>query len=146
MTGLVRWPCKIAAVAAVPVGVLLLLGGWGHLSAVLESRAGEPFDYRFVSLLTTSGILMFPGLVSLLSCYWLWHGRVAAYVSCLLSASALMLYLGLLVYMKSQVGDAATSAGPEVYVFTALVSVYLVVIAGVLLWLQRSRKPRPSVA
>ena len=98
MSSLVRWPCRLAAVVAVLAGVFLLLGGWGHLSAVLETRAGQPFDYRFVSLLTTSGILMFPGIVSLLACYWLWHGKVAAYVSCLLSASALMLYLGLLVY------------------------------------------------
>jgi hypothetical protein len=116
------------------------------LSAVLETRAGQPFDYRFVSLLTTSGILMFPGIVSLLACYWLWHGKIAAYVSCLLSASALMLYLGLLVYMKSQIGEAATSAGPEVYFFTALVFGYLVVIAAVLLWLLRSREPVPSPA
>ena len=146
MTGLVRWPCKLAAVVAVPVGVLLLLGGWGHLSAVLAARAGQPFDYRFVSLLTTSGILMFPGIVSLLACYWLWHGKVAAYVACLLSSSALMLYLGLLVYMKTQVQDAATSAGPEVYFFTALVAAYLVVLGAVLLWLQRTRLPEPSVA
>jgi hypothetical protein len=146
MTHVVRWPCKLAAVVAVPVGVLLLLGGWGHLSAVLDTRAGQPVDYRFVSLLTTSGILMFPGLVGLAACYWLWHGKVAAYVSCLLSASALMLYLGLLVYMKTQVEDSATAAGPEVYFFTALVAVYLVVIAAVLLWLQRGRLPQPSAA
>jgi hypothetical protein len=146
MTSLARWPCKLAAVVAVPVGVLLLLGGWGHLSAVLETRAGQPFDYRFVSLLTTSGILMFPGLVSLLASYWLWHGKVWAYVSCLVSTSALMLYLGLLVYMKSQVPDDATAAGPEVYFFAVLASVYLVVIAVVLLWLQRSQVPQPSAA
>jgi hypothetical protein len=146
MTGLAHWPCKLAGVVAVLVGVLLLLGGWGHLSAVLTARAGQPFDYRFVSLLTTSGILMFPGIVSLLASYWLWHGKVAAYVACLLSASALMLYLGLLVYMKTQVEEAATSAGPEVYFFTALVSGYLVVIAGVLLSLQRSRMAVTSAA
>jgi hypothetical protein len=146
MSGRVRWPCRVAAVLAVAAGVLLLLGGYGHLSAVLETRAGQPFDYRFVSLLTTSGILMFPGLVGLLASYWLWHGKVAAYVACLLSASALMLYLALLVYMKTQVQEAATSAGPEVYFFTALVSGYLVVTAAVLLWLQRSRLPEPSAA
>lgn len=146
MTHLVRWPCKLAAVLAVLVGVLLLLGGWGHLSAVLGTRAGQPFDYRFVSLLTTSGILMFPGLVSLLASYWLWHGRVWAYVSCVLSTSALMLYLGLLVYMKAQVPDGETAAGPEVYFFTALAAVYLVVMAGVLLWLQRGRAPEPFAA
>jgi hypothetical protein len=146
MTKLIRWPCKFAAVLAVPVGVLLMLGGWGHLSAVLDSRAGMPFDYRFVSLLTTSGILMFPGLVSVLASYWLWHGKVWAYVSCLLSTSALMLYLGLLVYMKTQVEQDATAAGPEVYFFTALASIYLVVIAAVLLWLSRVRVPAPAAA
>ena len=114
MRNTILWPCRLAAVLAVIVGVFLLLGGGGHLSAVLEARAGQPFDYRFVSLLTTSGILIFPGVVSLLACYWLWRGRVWAYVSCLLSTSALLLYLGLLVYMKAQVQDAATAAGPEV--------------------------------
>lgn len=146
MTNLVRWPCRLAAVLAAVVGVLLLLGGWGHLSAVLETRAGQPFDYRFVSLLTTSGILMFPGLVSLLASYWVWQGRVWAYVSCVLSMSALLLYLGLLVYMKAQVPDGETAAGPEVYFFTALVSVDLVAMAGMLLWLQRGRTPEPSAA
>jgi hypothetical protein len=146
MSSLVRWPCKLAAVVAVIVGVFLLLGGGGHLSAVLESRAGQPFDYRFVSLLTTSGILMFPGLVALVASYWLWQGRVWAYVSCLLSTSALMLYLSLLVYMKTQVQDGATAAGPEVYVMTVLAIVQLVVIAGVLFWLQRRRAPQPSTA
>jgi hypothetical protein len=138
MTSLVRWPCKLAAVVAVVVGVFLLLGGGGHLSAILETRAGQPFDYRFVSLLTTSGILMFPGAVALAASYWLWQGRAWAYVSCLLSTAALMLYLSLLVYMKTQVQDGATAAGPEVYFMTVLAFVQLGVIAGVLFWLQRT--------
>jgi hypothetical protein len=146
MSSLVCWPRKLAAVLAVFVGVLLFLGGWGHLSAVLETRAGQPFDYRFVSLLTTSGILMFPGAVSLLASYWLWHGKVWAYVSCIVSTSALTLYLGLLVYMKTQVPDGATAAGPEVYFFAALASVYLVVTASVLLWLHRGRVLEPFAA
>jgi hypothetical protein len=146
MSKLVRWPCKVAAVLAVVVGALLLLGGWGHLSAVLATRVGQPFDYRFVSLLTTSGILMFPGLVSIAASYWLWQGKTWAYASCLLSTSALVLYLGLLVYMKLQAPAGATSAGPEVYFFAALASVYLVVMAVVLRGLHRGRGPVPSGA
>ena len=146
MSNLVRWPCKVAAVLAVVVGALLLLGGWGHLSAVLASREGQPFDYRFVSLLTTSGILMFPGMVSIAASYWLWQGRTWAYASCLLSTVALMLYLGLLIYMKAQVPAGSTSAGPEVYVFAALTSVYLVGMAAVVVWLNRGRGPMPSGA
>jgi hypothetical protein len=70
MTSATHWPCRVAAIFAVVVGLFLLLGGGGHLSAILETRAGQPFDYRFVSLLTTSGILMFPGGVGIATSYW----------------------------------------------------------------------------
>jgi hypothetical protein len=136
----VQWPCKAAAIFAVIVGMFLLLAGWGHLSAILETRAGQPFDYHYVSLLTTSGILMFPGIVAIATSYWLWQGKVWAYVSCLLSASALMLYLILLVYMKAQVPNNATAAGDEVYAATGLAAAYLVVMLSVLLWLHRGRE------
>ncbi len=89
---------------------------------------------------------MFPGVVSIGTSYWLWQGRSWAYVSCLLSTSALMLYLGLLVYMKTQVPDRATAAGDEVYFFTWFASAYLVVILSVLLWLHGGRTREPSAA
>jgi hypothetical protein len=139
------WPPKLAAVVAVIVGIFLLLAGGGHLSAILGTRAGQPFDYRFVSLLTTSGILIVPGLVGIATSYWLWRGRSWAYVSCLLSTGALMLYLSLLLYMKTQVPAGSTAAGDEVYVVTGLASVHLVVIGSVSWWLQRGR-PRESSA
>jgi cytochrome bd-type quinol oxidase subunit 2 len=140
MTHPIRWPCRAATIFAVITGVLLVFAGWGHLNAVLETRAGQAFDYRFVSLLTTSGILMFPGIVSIATSYWLWQGRTWAYVSCLLSASALMLYLVLLVYMKTQVPNDATAAGDEVYAATGVAITYLAVMVSVLLWLQGGRK------
>lgn len=140
MTDPIRWPCKTAAIFAVITGALLLLAGWGHLSAILETTAGEPFDYHFVSLVTTSGILMFPGIVGIATSYWLWQGRNWAYVSCLLSVSALMLYLVLLLFMKAQVPNDATTAGDEVYATTGLAIAYLVVTLSVLLWLHGSRK------
>lgn len=117
-----------------------MLGGAGHLSAILETRAGQPFDYRFVSLLTTSGILMFPGLVGIATSYWLWQGRTWAYVSCLLSASALMLYLILLLYMKARVPGAAV--GDELYFMSGIVIAYIVVTLSVFVWLgRRTRRP-----
>ena len=123
-----------------------MLGGGGHLSAILETRAGKPFDYRFVSLLTTSGIRMFPAVVAIATSYWLWQGRTWAYVACLVSASALMLYLGLLIYMKARVPDAATGAGDEVYFLTGLVVAYIVVTLSVLLWLHGGRTHRATPA
>jgi cation transport ATPase len=146
MTERKGWPPKLAAVVAVIVAVFLLLAGGGHLSAILESRAGQPFDYRFVSLLTTAGILIVPGIVALAASPWLWSGRTWAYVSCLLSTGALMLYLLLLVYMKTQVPEESTAAGNEVYFVTGLASLQLVVLASVLSWLHRGRAPEPSTA
>lgn len=137
MTNNALWPRSIAAIVAFVAGVLLLLGGGGHLSAILEARAGQPFDYRFVSLLTTSGILMLPGVVGIATSYWLWQGKTWAYVSCLLSASALMLYLGLLLYMKTQVPEAAV--GSEVYFMTGFVMTYMLVTLSVFLWLRGAR-------
>ena len=146
MTNQQGWPPKLAAVGAVIVGVFLLLAGGGHLTAILETRAGQPFDYRFVSLLTTSGILIVPGVVGIATSYWLWRGRTWAYVSCLLSTGALMLYLCLLVYMKTQVPADSTAAGNEVYFVTALASLQLVVLASVLSWLHRGQAPAASAA
>lgn len=146
MTNRQGWPPKLAAAVAVIVGIFLLLAGGGHLSAILGTRAGQPFDYRFVSLLTTSGILMVPGVVAIATSYWLWRGRSWAYVSCLLSTGALLLYLSLLLYMKTQVPAGSTAAGDEVYFVTGLASVHLVVIAAVLSWLHRGRAREPSTA
>ena len=126
------WPCKFAAALAVAVGVLLILGGVGHLTAILQSRAGQPFDYRFVSLLTTSGILIFPGIVALSTSVWLWRGRTWAYVSNLLSTSALMLYLLLLAYMRMQVPDSAV--GSELYYMSAAALALLATMLSVLVW------------
>ena len=141
------WPCRVAALFAVVAGFFLLLGGWGHLSAVLETRAGQPFDFRFVSLVTTSGILMFPGIVSIGTSYWLWQGKTWAYVSCLLSVSALALYLTLLIYMKLQLPvGTETAAGDEVYAAGGLAIVHLALMLSVLLWLQAHSRHRLSAA
>jgi hypothetical protein len=138
MTNSPRWPYRVAAVVAVVCGGFLLLGGFGHLTAILDSRAGQAFDYRFVSLLTTSGLLMFPGLVGIGSCYWLWKGATWAFVSCLLSALALMLYLLLLVYMKMRTPEVMV--GSELYFMMAFVAAHLLASANGLFWLQYSRR------
>lgn len=132
-------PCTVAALIALVTGFFLLLGGWGHLTAILASRADQPFDYRFVSLLTTSGILFLPGLVSIGMSYGLLRGKTWAYVSCLLSMGALMLYLLLLVYMKSQVPEGQSAAGDEVYFFTLFAAVYMVTLATVFAWSRVNR-------
>jgi CRISPR/Cas system-associated protein Csm6 len=76
---------------------------------------------------------MFPGIVSIAISYWLWQGKNWAYVSCLLSASALMIYLCLLLYTKTQVEQVSTSTGDEVYFFTGFVIVYRVLMMSVFL-------------
>ena len=59
--------------------------------------------------------------------------------ACLLSVSALILYLVLLLFMKAQVPNNATAAGDEVYATTGLAIAHFVVMLGVLLWLHGNR-------
>jgi hypothetical protein len=131
-----QWPCVIAAICAFTTGVLLLLGGSGHLLAVLEVRSDQPFDFHFVSLLTTSGLLLFPGLVNLSVSYGIWRGQRWAFAASLLSTTALALYLALLHYMKSQVPEAAV--GSELNYMTAFVAVSIAVVGSVLLTLRNT--------
>ena len=124
------WPCKLAALTAVIVGVLLMLMGGGHLYGVMTvlSAHDNPVDYRFVSLLATGGILAFPGLLSLVVCRWLWQGRNWAYAVCIICASAVMIYLVLLVWF---VAPDSTSVGSELNFATMIVGAYLVALIAV---------------
>jgi hypothetical protein len=61
------WSCKLVAVAAGIVGLLMMLGGVGHLVAIVSVAISQhkPYDFRLVSLIATGGILLYPGLVNL---------------------------------------------------------------------------------
>jgi hypothetical protein len=123
-------PCKLAALIAVMVGVLMILMGGGHLQAVISvaMAQGDPLDYRMVSLITTGVMLAFPGLLSIVVCYWLWRGKNWAYAMCIISTLILMIYLSLLLF--AQALDPA-KVGSELNAAATVVGSYLVVLIAV---------------
>ncbi len=122
-------PGKFATLTALVLGVLMLLMGGGHLYAVITDALANdrPLDYRLVSLITTGLLMALPGLVSLFCLKWLWQRRTWAYAMCILSASALMVYLALL--LSIEVRDM-TKVGSELDAAAMIVALYLVVMIG----------------
>ena len=134
------WPCKLCASTAGIVGILLVMGGSFHLEAVISIALAQdkPFDYRMISLIATSGILIFPGLLSIATCRWIWQGREWAYVTCIAGTMALMIYLILLLFIEAPEPPAKPSTGSEVDYFSMIVGAYLVVLIAVWIWLRRT--------
>ncbi|MFT4767514.1 MAG: putative membrane protein [Glaciecola sp.] len=125
---------------------MLLMGG-GHLYGIISTALANdaPLTYRLVSLITTGLLVALPGLISLACLRWLWLGRLWAYVMCILSASTVMVYLGLLLSIK--VRDS-TKVGSELDMAAMSVAVYLVVM--IIVWgylvLQRRRSAAAAAA
>ena len=124
------WPCRIAAIIAVPSGIMMILMGGGHLSAIIGNAMANdvPFNFRLVSLLTTGGMLVLPGILSVVMSYWIWKGRNWAFATCTVSTTMLMIYLTLLMYMKANDPAGAPSVGTELYIASIIVGSYLVVL------------------
>ena len=101
------------------------------------SAQDNPVDYRFVSLIATGGILAFPGLLSLAVCRWLWQGRDWAYAVCIICASAVMVYLVLLLLF---VAPDSTSVGSELNFATMIVGVCLVALIAVWVSMRVTRR------
>lgn len=132
-------PCKVAALAAVIAGVLMVLMGGGHLSAVVSSAFAhnQTLDYRLVSLITTGVMLAFPGLLSVALCPWLWKGRNWAYGMCIVSTFILMIYLSLLLFAGSL---DPTKVGSELNVASIIVGSYLAIL--ILVWISMRLRRR----
>jgi hypothetical protein len=137
------WPCKLAALAAIVAGVLMMLMGGGHLYAVIVGALaqGNPLDYRMVSLVTTGVMLAFPGLLSVVLCPWLWRGKNWAYGMCLISTLILMIYLSLLLFARAL--DPA-KVGSELNAAVMTVGAYLVILIAV--WVSIRIRRRATVS
>ena len=125
-----QWPGRVTAVVAVGFGVMMLLMGGGHLSAILGRffDSGASVDYRFVSLVSTGAFLLLPGLVALASIVGLWRGRRWAFVACSFSAAVLLAYLGLLHLIQEPAAGEPVKLGSELHVATAIVGAWLLVV------------------
>ena len=124
------WPFRFAAVVGVLFGMLLLLMGNGHMTAVIAVAAdqGRSLDWPLVAHLGTSGYLMFPALYSLVVARWLWLGRDWAYGTTIFNVTILLIYLVLLLTMEPEDPDMV---GSELNIATLAVGLYLAVLAAV---------------
>lgn len=84
-----------AGVAALLVGIFLILGGQGHLAAMLEvvRESRQPLGFEHLSILATGGILLVPGMLNLGLAWWILRGRRAAVLTALLATLAAFVYL-----------------------------------------------------
>ena len=137
-----QWPGRVAAVVAVGFGVMMMLMGGGHLSAILGRffDSGASVDYRFVSLVSTGAFLLLPGLVALVSIVGLWRGRRWAFVACAFSAVVLLAYLGLLHLIQDPAPGEPVKLGRELHIATAIVGAWLLVV--VFAWIAGTSRVR----
>ena len=138
------WPCKLAAWSAGAVGLLMVIGGTGHLVAVISLALAQdkPYDFRLVSLIATGGILIYPGLLSLGLSRWLGRGRDWAFAMCTFGTMALLIYLVLLLFLKAPPDSADPIAGvdPTPRYSTMIVGLYLGLLIAVWASLRRRRR------
>lgn len=136
------WPCQFGAATAVAMGLLLIAMGGGHLYGVIADALAEskPFDYRFVSLLATGGILAYPGVLSLMVCRWLWQGRDWAYAMCIAAAAATMVYLGLLLVMHAPDPATPLRVGSELNYAAIFTGTYLLTLSAAWSFLRSERR------
>ena len=121
----VSWQSRAAAIAVATLSVLILMMAGGHFYGVMTAAQNRPLDFRLASLIATSGILAYPGLLGLVVCRWLWLGRDWAYGMGIFSALAPFGYLVLL--LRTDTLDP-TKVGSELGFAAIVVAVYILVI------------------
>jgi hypothetical protein len=96
-------PFKLVAWAAGIVGLLMVVGGTGHLVGVIGAAVHRHklFNFRLVSLLAIGGMLLYPGLLNLGISRSIWLGRQWAFVMSAFATVALLAYGILLMFMKT---------------------------------------------
>ena len=81
---------KLAAVAAVIVGIFLVLGGYGHLEAILAEQGDGAGS---LTRLASGGVLLIPGIFNIGLAWFLWQSRSWAYLTALLVTLVAFAYL-----------------------------------------------------
>lgn len=106
-------PCKLVAWAAVLMGLVMVVGGTGHLAAVVGAAVHQhkPFGFRLVSLIAIGGMLLYPGILNLVVSASIWRGRQWAFAMSAFATVTLLAYAILLGFMKTPPNPADPYAG-----------------------------------
>src|SRR5687768_456331 len=99
-----KWPLRIVAIAAVVAGALLVMGGLGHLYAVVNIKIAKnhPVDFRFVHLLAIGAFLLLVGGIDLVSSWRMWRGSRYALLVSAAATVTLLGYLGVLLMLPDR--------------------------------------------
>ena len=94
-----RSPNSMLAWAAIVLALLTGIAGIFHTVAVISVavKQGKPYDFRLVSLLTTGGILIYPGLINIGISRWIKQGHPWALAMSAVVTLPLLVYEALLV-------------------------------------------------
>jgi len=112
----------LTASASLVVGVFLVMGGYGHLNAVIPIwlAQDQSFGISSLVLLATGGVLLLPGVINLVTCWWIWRRRKWAFVLSLAATSASFLYLAYLLITGVP--------GHPIVFFAVLIGAYLALL------------------
>ncbi len=122
---------RMAAVIATLTGVLLMLMGSGHISAVLSAadEAGRDLDYRLLSIMSTGGFLFYSGLFNVVMARWMWLSREWAFGVCIFTTSALLFFLILLLRVKLAQTAPSENVGTELFYACAAAATTIGILA-----------------
>jgi hypothetical protein len=86
---------KITAVAALVVGVFLVIGGYGHLQGTWGGLTdnNELSGLETFTMLASGGVLLIPGLINIVSCIWIWRAKPKALLFSILVTLIAFAYL-----------------------------------------------------
>ena len=139
-------PAKLVAWAAGIMGVLMVIGGAGHLMGVVGAAVHrhKPFDFRLVSLIAIGGMLLYPGLLNLGISKSIWRGKQWAFAMSAFATVALLVYAILLLFMKTPPDptDPFAGASSTAAALSTILIIYLVfLLPG---WIAVRRRQRRS--
>ena len=123
------------------MGVLMVIGGTGHLIAIVAVALNQhkPFDFHLISLIATGGMLLYPGLLNIGIAKQIRRGRQWAFAMSAFGTIALLVYVVLLLFMT--VPDPTVpfaGAGQTARSLTTIISIYLAfLLAG---WISLRRR------
>ena len=138
------WPFTMAAWTAGFAGFSMIVGGAGHLIAVIAAALDQhkPFDFHQISLIATGGILLYPGLLNLALAKRIKHGKPWAFAMSAFATAALLAYLVLLLFqtIPPKNTDPFAGAGSSARYSILINGTHLVVLLAVWIGVVK-RKP-----
>ncbi len=134
------WPCKLVGWVAAILGLSMVITGAAHLLAVISAALAQdkPYDFRFVSLIATGGIIIYVGLLNLGVSKWLGQSKGWAFSMSAFGTAAYLVYLVLLLFLKASPDstDPFAASGAASRYSTMIMGSYFGLLVAVWIWVR----------